>query len=328
MASSNMFLLYSSSSIDVTLSPRWGEGHIEPTFNPDAQVTLLEGSGIENGIMTANVRCDNCINQENDLASSKWIWAYKEGQPLSSSNVSQKIGFHDNFGSANVDLSRSLSNSDNPFVGYDPSTSAMSSNRSGGNNKAVLVTHGFLMSFAFVLLFPSFALLVPAPLSIPVLKAHAPLQVVTLAIAIAGMGLGLRLWVGGGVPQNTDVHPILGIIVMALLILLQPLMGWFQHLQFRRNGGKSVFAHAHRWLGRTMIILGIINGGLGFRLAGIGKPGTSRGAMIAYSVIAGVMGLAYISVHLIGTMRRGAKQTSESVGETKEVNDDGEEVEK
>ncbi|KAK6812370.1 hypothetical protein RU639_011921 [Aspergillus parasiticus] len=84
-----------------------------------------------------------------------------------------------------------------------------------------------------------------------------------------------------------------------LLTLFQPAMGFFQHRHLRRDGGKSVFAYAHRWLGRSMIVLGTINGGLGFYLAGIGNPGAPQSAMIAYSIIAGVVGLVYLGVHLL-----------------------------
>lgn len=58
MRNSNIFIIYADSTgSNVTLSPRLGNGEFEPDFNADAQVSLLEGSGIANGVMTANVRC-------------------------------------------------------------------------------------------------------------------------------------------------------------------------------------------------------------------------------------------------------------------------------
>lgn len=58
MSGSNIFVVYTSSSgSNVTLSPRTGTGHTMPTSNGDAQVELLEGSGVSNGLMTANVKC-------------------------------------------------------------------------------------------------------------------------------------------------------------------------------------------------------------------------------------------------------------------------------
>ena len=58
MSGSNMFIIYADSSgSNVTLSPRLGKGEVMPDYDKDAQVTLLDGSGIANGKMTANVRC-------------------------------------------------------------------------------------------------------------------------------------------------------------------------------------------------------------------------------------------------------------------------------
>ena len=58
MAGSNIFVVYlDSSGTNVTLSPRSGEGHFEPDFNGNAKATLLSGSGVSGGFLTANVKC-------------------------------------------------------------------------------------------------------------------------------------------------------------------------------------------------------------------------------------------------------------------------------
>jgi len=58
MSGSNMFIMYTDSSgTNVTLSPRLGTGHVEPKYNSAAQITMLEGTGVSNGVMTANFRC-------------------------------------------------------------------------------------------------------------------------------------------------------------------------------------------------------------------------------------------------------------------------------
>ena len=58
MAGANMFIIYSDASgMNVTLSPRLGRGNFQPNYDSQAQVSLLEGSGVSNGMMTANVRC-------------------------------------------------------------------------------------------------------------------------------------------------------------------------------------------------------------------------------------------------------------------------------
>ncbi|EAU29367.1 predicted protein [Aspergillus terreus NIH2624] len=320
MAGANMFVVYASSSAqNVTLSPRSGKGHVEPQFNRDAQVTLLPGSGIRNGTMTANVRCDNCLqwsggSMDPTSASAPWLYAYKNGAGLNSDSVTEEISFHDGYGGRYVDLTRAKVNTTNAdlFVNYNPAASATgastASSGGGGNSQAMLIAHGFLMSFAFVVFFPLFALLVPLPIRVSVAKVHAPLQVFTLAMAVAGMGLGIKLAVDGSLMKKA--HPIIGIVVVSLLILMQPAMGLLQHMHFRRTGGKHVAAYVHRWMGRGLLTLGIINGGLGFALAGVGSPGAPRGAMIAYAVIAGVMGVVYVIVSLAVAVR-GRKKTEE-----------------
>ncbi|CEL11067.1 hypothetical protein ASPCAL14174 [Aspergillus calidoustus] len=293
MAGADMFVLYAASSQNVTFSPRSGTGHVPPQYNPQADVSLLNGSGIEDGVMTANVRCDSC----NYSPSSSWIFAYKGGRPLNSDSLEADIGFHDDFGGTTVDLSRAVSTTENPFLNYDPSSPADQPSEVGGgtrDNSTTLIAHGFVMAITFVLLFPSFGLLTALSIRGIIVKAHAPLQIIALFMAIAGTGLGIKLALDSDILD--DVHAVLGLLVVGLLVLFQPAMGLLQHLHFRRTGRKSIFSSSHRWLGRVIIIVGVLNGGLGFRLAGIGNPNTPKSAVIAYSVIAGAMGLVYVAV--------------------------------
>jgi hypothetical protein len=62
MKGANIFVMYADASgSNVTLSPRLGVGHVEPESDTTANVTLLDGSGISNGIMTANVKCKSAL---------------------------------------------------------------------------------------------------------------------------------------------------------------------------------------------------------------------------------------------------------------------------
>lgn len=304
MEGADIFVLYPASPTNVTISPRSGTGHVQPQYKPQAQVSLLEGSGIRDGIMTANVRCESCSYSD----SSSWIFAYKGGGLLESESMEASISMHDGFGSTTVALSNARSTPENPFLGYDassPSNQDGAVGRGAGNSADMLIAHGFIMSFAFVLLFPGFALLNALPVRKVVVRIHAPLQVLTLCLAIAGMGLGIKMAKDKDIFD--DPHPILGLITVGSLILFQPAMGLLQHLHFRRTGSKSILSILHRWLGRLAIVLGVITGGLGFRLAGIDRnPSTPRSAVIAYSVIAGVMGLMYAAFQVLRVVRESA----------------------
>lgn len=78
-----------------------------------------------------------------------------------------------------------------------------------------------------------------------------------------------------------------------------------------KSGKKGLFGYFHQWFGRSMIVLGIINGGLGFRLTGIGTSIAPTKAVIGYSVVARVFGIAYYFTVLFFTMkRRSRKETT------------------
>ena len=58
MKGSNIFMIYADAAgTNVTLSPRLGTGNSQPSADTTAEVTLLDGSGISNSMMVANVRC-------------------------------------------------------------------------------------------------------------------------------------------------------------------------------------------------------------------------------------------------------------------------------
>lgn len=122
-------------------------------------------------------------------------------------------------------------------------------------------------------------------------------------------------------PRDTihDPHPIIGLILLAV-IFFQPFFGLMHHLLFKRHLRRTIWSYAHLWLGRIVITLGIINGGLGLRLARkfpLGPP--SRGAMIGYGIAAGFMWLLYVLAVLLGErkrrkVRRSAAQMRGGVG--------------
>ncbi|KAF4255989.1 hypothetical protein KXW98_001917 [Aspergillus fumigatus] len=309
MAGSNMFVMYAASSNNVTLSPRSGSGRFLPSYNPGAQIELLDGTGISNGYMTANVRCDNCLqwtggSLDPSSSSSSWIWAEKQGPAIDSNDPRYAITRHDSRGVHTINMSQARAanvDASNPFAGQNAASTPETVTTGGttaSESDSILIAHAVLMSVAFVVFFPSFAISIRIiPNSTVVSRIHAPLQLLTLAMALAGLGLGVYL--GVDTNQMDKYHPIIGLVVVGMLLLFQPLMGFLQHMHFRRTGGKSLFAYVHRWLGRTLIALGIINGGLGFLLTKNAGNAAPKGAVIAYSVVAGVVGLAYITFVIV-----------------------------
>lgn len=139
--------------------------------------------------------------------------------------------------------------------------------------------HACMMTSLFVILYPLGAMSTRFPMDrIPFLRntylrnkimaIHAPIQIIGTFMIIAGMVLGIRIAkFAGYLNHPVHAHVVIGFLLVFTIILFQPALGILQHLHFKRTGGKSKFAFVHRWLGRGIIILGLINTGLGYQLA-------------------------------------------------------------
>jgi hypothetical protein len=311
MQGSNIIVVYGSGD-NITVSPRLGGEHVEPLYNSQAQVLVLAGSGISNGSITANIRCDSCItwpggHEDVTNSSSSWIWAVKYGQLLESASVSATITMHDIYGLASFNLPEATGgNSKNPFLTpFNPSNSSTAPIVTTFSTQSInrrRIAHATIMIAVMAVLFPLFAMgLHVVPPSKAVL-VHAWMQLFTLALATAGFGIGISLAINLRITGS--YHVIIGIIVVSSLILFQPAMGLLQHRYFHKTGEKGLFAYLHRWFGRSIITLGIINAGLGFRLTGIGTSIAPVGAVVGYSVVAGTVWIGYVSVISFLTYRR------------------------
>ncbi|KAI0417896.1 hypothetical protein F5X98DRAFT_363420 [Xylaria grammica] len=173
------------------------------------------------------------------------------------------------------------------------------------------VAHGALAATAFGFLFPLGAILVRVVPGREALFAHGFLQVLAYAAYVAGAGLGLYLasimhipGSGAGLldAAGRNAHPIIGIVLLVALFF-QPLLGAVHHARFKRLGRRTWVSHVHLWTGRLGITLGIINGGLGFALAG-----TTGAPVVAYAVVSGVMWLLWLLTALRGEYGRARAQ--------------------
>lgn len=161
--------------------------------------------------------------------------------------------------------------------------------------------HGILAALAFVIFFPIGAIsmrIIPGPFAWLI---HAAIQIIAYLLYIAAFGLGI--WMArtirfGGFDLFDNHHPIIGIVIFAFLFF-QPILGVLHHLGFKRNGRRQAWSYAHIWLGRILITLGIINGGLGLQLAR-----ASRKLYIAYGVVAGIFWLVWMLAACFGEVRR------------------------
>lgn len=79
---------------------------------------------------------------------------------------------------------------------------------------------------------------------------------------------------------------------MLAVSFLQILAGSIQHILFKKGFKTRPMGFIHIWVGRTLITVGMINGGLGLMLS----ADSNRAEKIAYGVVAGVMWMAFIFV--------------------------------
>ena len=82
--------------------------------------------------------------------------------------------------------------------------------------------------------------------------------------------------------------------MIVALFLLQPFIGLSHHYLYKKTGGRTPVSHIHIWLGRSILICGAVNGGLGLQLAA-----NSKGGEIAWGVVAGVIALIYAAIVLV-----------------------------
>lgn len=88
-------------------------------------------------------------------------------------------------------------------------------------------------------------------------------------------------------------HTVFGTVIVALFVL-QPFLGLIHHNFYKKYQKRTGISHTHIWFGRIIMVLAIINGGLGLQLAA-----NSTGGEIAYGVIAGVVMLAYAIIVVV-----------------------------
>ena len=226
MQGSNMFLLYTDGNNNVTISPRSGTGYVAPQENPDADVELLAGSGIENNMMTANFRCGNCDSwsggsmQFSDTRSN-WIYAWREGDALDTTDTNVGISRHSSQPSNyQLDLTQAtVSGDSNPFVDGGGSSGGGNNNSGGGSGSGgsggsgsnsgqnggsgsgaitpggsssggpskIVVAHWAIMLVVWVIMYPLGSALMPL---LGKWAIHAAWQAVAFVLMWVGFGLG------------------------------------------------------------------------------------------------------------------------------------------
>lgn len=228
---------------------------------------------------------------------------------------------HDSNGQFSFDLTQARSgNSLNPFIaraatttatGSSPSATAAASgsNSEGGSDSAggdtaggdsggddhggtkgrnILIAHGVLMCLAWVVFAPLGAIIVRAISGSKVVRMHYGTQILAYVLALTGTALGIYIAVK--ISAVGVYHPVIGLLVMGLATV-QPVLGTIHHRIYKIKGQRTWWAVVHVWLGRVVITLAIINGGLGLLMAA-----NTRAGEIVYGIFAGLIWLGWMAV--------------------------------
>ncbi|KAF1835840.1 hypothetical protein BDW02DRAFT_266808 [Decorospora gaudefroyi] len=189
------------------------------------------------------------------------------------------------------------------------------------SRQKLIIAHGILAALAFVLFFPIGAILIRLGSFRGVWIVHGVFQLFAYFVYIAAFGIGV--WMVNNIPVNLldNYHPVIGIIVFVLLFF-QPILGFVHHLKFKKYSRRTIWSYGHLWLGRILITLGMVNGGLGLLLASDAPAFTgfapTRGHIIAYGVVAGIMWLLWVLAAVYGERK---KKVSRKAAVNKEVDD-------
>ncbi|PSN74258.1 CBD9-like protein [Corynespora cassiicola Philippines] len=331
MAGSHYFVLYTSADgNNITVSPRLADGQVPPNFTPETQLEILEGSGVANGKMTANIKCTNCSSWDGgsmDLTSdsTSWIWAHKAGDPINSDDTSARISIHDQYGRVAFDSTAHGGSSANPFVTTpDPASPAPIVPADSGNGEStasfgpparivrLITAHAVLACIAWAGFFPLGGVMMRLCHFRNLIWVHAGVQVFGYCIYIAAVGIGIKLASNPRYYYLDDKHAIIGLVVFGLFFI-QIISGWLHHVLFKKYMSRNLYSYIHMWTARLCITLGIINGGFGFQLT---HKGLGTWQVMTYTVFAVVMWVVYVAAVIF-------KEVTKNKGETRLLADGG-----
>ncbi|KFZ13412.1 hypothetical protein V502_06623 [Pseudogymnoascus sp. VKM F-4520 (FW-2644)] len=289
MAGSTIFAVYTDGKGNVTVSPRDGTGQFEPLYSSSKTVTILGGSKADANTVVANFKyraTESLLKVQS--AASPFIGSWKEGTAFDTTDLTQTLQHHDGHSTYTLNLRDATVATQNPFVG-EPAAQTVVQGSQGGSNlslaRRLLKAHGTLMGVAWLIVYPAGAILMR--LRLGGLWTHVFVQVLGTSMVIAAFAIGYTVSGTFGIRFN-NTHTIFGASIFGL-ILVQPFLGIIHHFLYKRDGKRTLFGLAHCWYGRVIIILAVVNGGLGLQLAR-----NTRGGEIAYGVVAGVALLVYL----------------------------------
>ncbi|KAK0333483.1 hypothetical protein LTR91_012625 [Friedmanniomyces endolithicus] len=363
MAGSNIFVMYTSANgNNVTVSPRLGLGYRQPLHDTAAHITVLEGSGVSGGVMTANVRCSNCDSWSGGSmnfagTSSHWIHAYKEGAALDSDDLAHNIQQHDQSDSFIWDLSQARGGADaNPFVSSasgavclassttasgGPSSSSSGGGATGSSSTANATGSSSTANVDFYSLsyskkqrmlnahavFACIAFVALMPMGAILIRVASFKKLVRLHVAIQALAL-VSYMVAVGLGLYLAIN-------LDLLDQAHPFIGLvlFALLLMQPIVGLVHHRFYKKHTGRTLwsyahLSVGRLSIFLGLINGGLGLQLAFAGprAKMIYGIVAGVVGVCYLVAIAFGEAKRGRTESRQGQDEKERNGRDSEGV--
>ncbi|CAL8584481.1 hypothetical protein XPA_010075 [Xanthoria parietina] len=297
MKDSFMLIAYPSKDGNkLTLSPRLGSGHVEPShYNNNTMSIDLRQSEIQDGRYLAVGVCHNCKGWRSgsiDFDSMTQPMIYAVGpDDINLNSDAQDAGLrrHTCWGSFTIDL-RAARGDPAAFPPGELIPGNATAKRDEHNyHEYASSLHAVAMAGTFVVIFPmgTFYKMIMGNV-----RWHWITQALGLVIVLvgAGLGLGISHYYNRSKHFNST-HQIIGLVVV-ILAILQACLGSFHHRIFKAQQRATTTGMIHRFLGPVVICLGVINGALGFNLASASHHNTAY-AIIIGIVIAILFGLAF-----------------------------------
>lgn len=188
----------------------------------------------------------------------------------------------------------------------------------------VAKAHGITGSTAWCLVLPLGAILLRLwPSGKPLAGSNKPWKPSAFWMHVLTQTLGLMLYLvnfaqGVYMAHLTDkfhnYHVYIGIVIFAFAFT-QPITGWVHHVLFLKGRGRTSASHVHVWLGRALITLGAINGGLGLLLLAKTPYHAQNADYIIYGVITAVVWLVYVGVAVWFEVKRARAMALEEPAE-------------
>ncbi|KAI9776531.1 MAG: hypothetical protein M1839_009512 [Geoglossum umbratile] len=262
-------------------------GHVEPSYDKDIDVRLLDGSGIFNYTYIVRAVCHNCRQWSGgalnvNTTKQPWIYAVGPGRSLESDSKTASIGLHDDYGAFTMNMIQATGVGDVPDAAATMSGAASVGSPHASSNYFKLF-HALFMGSVFVFFYP---LGIICARVFGWVRFHITSMMFATILAFTGFFLAVYMSTlfNKSKYYNTP-HQVIGLIIM-IGIVTQTTLGFMHHRS--RAEERTPKVKLHGWVGQVVLLLGIVNGGIGFNFAG-----ASRTPIILYSLSVFGMALFY-----------------------------------